>query len=68
MPKVRLADVYAEVARRADTKNQKINASEVSRVLASFFSTLNDYNPTQAAQIVADGLRRADQRDSKPKR
>lgn len=67
-PIVKLKDVYAEVARRADTPNQKINASEVSRVLASFFSVLNDFSPTQVSQIIADGLKRADQRDSKPKR
>lgn len=57
-----LADLYNQVAARADTEGLQINAAESKRVLACLFDVLEDYSPAVAFDLVAKGLKRAGQR------
>jgi hypothetical protein len=63
-----LNQVYAEVARRADTDKTKINAAEVSRALACFFTVVNELEPCCAMGILERGFRVAEQKKAKAKK
>ena len=57
-----LAELYNQVASRADTAGTQINVAETKRVLACFFDVLEDYPPAVAFDLVAKGLKRAGSR------
>lgn len=51
-----LNELYAEVARHADTLGTKIDVADVSRVCASLFSVLVKCPAEEAATLIARGL------------
>lgn len=59
---VSLADLYNQVARKADKAKIKINAAETKRVLACLFDVLEDQPPAVAFDLVAKGLKQAGKR------
>ncbi len=56
---VNLNDIYNQVAAKADTEGVKINAAETRRVLACFFDALEEYQPVDAFDFIAKGLKRS---------
>lgn len=54
-----LADIYNEVARRADKASVKINVTDTKRVMACFFDVLEDQSPQVAFDLIAKGLKQA---------
>lgn len=60
-----IKDFYAAVAAEADTDKQKINASEVSRVLSVAFGILVKHDAATVAAIVAKGLETAAKKAAK---
>lgn len=62
-----LNEAYAEVARRADTAKTKINAAEVSRVLACFFEVMNELDPCCAMAVLERGFRVAEKKKANRK-
>lgn len=59
---VSVADIYNQVASRANTNGVKINVAETKRVLACFFDVLEDLPPRDAFDVVAKGLKLAGKR------
>lgn len=64
---MKLAELCAEVARRADTapKGSHVTAADCSRVLAVLFDVLGELPASSAAAVLAKGLESAERRRAK---
>lgn len=64
---MKLADLCAEVARRADTapKGSHVTAADCSRVIAVLFDVLGELPPSGVAGVLAKGLESAEKRRAK---
>ena len=60
-----LKDFYTAVATEADTDKQKINASEVSRVLSVAFGILVKHDAATVTAVIAKGLETAAKKAAK---
>lgn len=64
---MKLADLYAEIARRtdADPKGYYVTASDCSRVASVLFGLLAEMPASRAAALIAKGLESAERRRAK---
>jgi hypothetical protein len=51
-----LTELYSEVARRADTPNQKIDVTETSRVSSLLFRVLSEMPSDKMLMLIGHGL------------
>ncbi len=56
LPPATLTELYSEVARRADTPNQKIDVAEVSRVSSILFRVLSEMPNDKVLLLVGHGI------------